>query len=100
MKTLIHIFTTAIFLALSFNTVAFETETPGTVNLVSEWINEGSVKKLQQMPSGGLGVSCSSRDGTIDCFCDGGCWRREDSCGCTANVIGIENDELLLDGLE
>ncbi len=73
MKTLLQIFATALFLTLSFNTVAYETETSNTINLESEWVDTDSVEELQRRPSGGLGVSCSSKDGTVDCFCDGGC---------------------------
>ncbi|GAB4191601.1 MAG: hypothetical protein Tsb002_20430 [Wenzhouxiangellaceae bacterium] len=36
-------------------------------------------------------VSCSSRDGTKDCFCGSmGCWRTETDCGCDSGGGGIE----------
>ena len=32
-------------------------------------------------------VSCSSRDGTKDCFCGSmGCWRTESDCGCDSGI--------------
>jgi hypothetical protein len=36
-----------------------------------------------ERPVGGVGVSCSSKDGKVDCFCTGGCKRTEHDCSCT-----------------
>ena len=36
-----------------------------------------------ERPAGGVGVSCSSKDGKVDCFCTGGCKRTEHDCNCT-----------------
>lgn len=35
------------------------------------------------MAPGAVGVSCSSRDKQVDCFCTGGCKRSQHDCNCT-----------------
>lgn len=42
------------------------------------------------------GVSCSSKDGSQDCFCPGGCRRTQTSCDCTANISAGVSDALLM----
>lgn len=33
------------------------------------------------------GRSCSSKDGNKDCYCNGGCWRTQTDCACTAAAV-------------
>ncbi|WP_299495399.1 hypothetical protein [uncultured Shewanella sp.] len=52
-----------------------------------EWISEISARQnisnsMTEIGLTSVGISCSSRDGTKDCFCPGGCWRSETDCGC------------------
>ncbi|WP_298775062.1 hypothetical protein [uncultured Shewanella sp.] len=55
--------------------------------LQGEWISEISARQnitnsMTEIGISSVGVSCSSRDGSKDCFCPGGCWRSETDCGC------------------
>ena len=38
--------------------------------------------------AGGVGISCSSKDGEVDCFCTGGCKRSKHDCSCTGLTTG------------
>jgi hypothetical protein len=41
-----------------------------------------------ERPVGGVGVSCSSKDGEVDCYCTGGCKRTKHDCSCTGLTAG------------
>lgn len=55
--------------------------------LQGEWFSEISARQsitnsMAEVGINSVGVSCSSRDGSKDCFCPSGCWRSETDCGC------------------
>ncbi|WP_299008749.1 hypothetical protein [uncultured Shewanella sp.] len=55
--------------------------------LQGEWLSEISARQsitnsMTEVGISSVGVSCSSRDGSKDCFCPAGCWRSETDCGC------------------
>ena len=51
--------------------------------------------QLTQGRLGAVGVSCSSKDGEVDCFCTGGCKRTAHDCTCTGiQASTISNDVL------
>jgi hypothetical protein len=86
MKALIRVFTTIFFLGLSFNSMAFGDQLLEVDSLDSE-------QRSQQLTVD-VGISCSSKDGSTDCFCAKGCRRTESTCDCTANFRDNEGTQL------
>ncbi|TCD14111.1 hypothetical protein [Oricola cellulosilytica] len=48
-----------------------------------------------QFAEGAVGVSCSSKDGKVDCFCTGGCKRTQHDCSCTGLQSSTISNEML-----
>ena len=49
------------------------------------------------MAPGAVGVSCSSKDGQVDCYCTGGCKRTQHDCSCTGFQQSTVSNEMLME---